>query len=540
MPHRAGYFVLAYNWDHHCDVLYRRLTQALEHAERETGELAADTGNHPQQLLNYYKKWHYNNILSSTTLNEVRSRQFVINCFGYRGYGVNKDLLAALAALEPRCAALASALRERFAAKATAAQHCISLPRERIRGRDSAYVIAELCRKLGRDPAKNIPGPHNNNPLNLHRYFHVMSQETPHHVNTAIFSKMFFAMGASSATIMKGSAGLHNGTSSQVLKRTANANLVNTARHTFSNLHCFTEIGIDLLRSIHADLSRNLNGGGGTFRLTDFPDRNGVTFEFANFQKEIENLAIVLGETARSFHDIDAFLYNLARSYYMLIGIHPFWDGNGRVGRAFLNMQLLKKGLPPLTFDDAEEVAALPRYGGSMDDMHAHLRRRLRSAINDYFYERWKIESFGLWTKTIRNPAFDSGFSFRQIDDAQGKIQVQFPAYIVDDRNPLFRILLDECRVVLPESRLLNNLAIYYGFADRPFQEWHHGSAIRNTFYHKELRSADNQVRVFDVDFTVDIPQHGRRTTFNCSVTCEEKGLIFNNKGLNYSYRIAP
>ncbi len=544
MPHRAGYFVLAYNWDHHCDVIHRRLTRALEHVEREAGELAAEAAHEPEHLLNYYKKWHYNNVLHHETLKEVRSRQFVINSFGYRGYGVNRDLLGALEALEPRAAALASVLKERFAAQATAAQataaqDLIYLPRELIRSRDSAYVIGELSKKLGRDRAKNTPEPRNEDTSDLSRYFHVMS-ETPHDINTAIFNTMFFAMGASSTTIMKGSAGLHNGTSSQELKRTANRNLARTAHDTFATLHCFTEIGIDLLRSIHASLSRNLNGGGGTFRLTDFPDRNGVTFEFANFQKEIDNLAIVLGETARSFHDLDTFLYNLARTYYMFIGIHPFWDGNGRVGRAFLNTQLLKKGLPPLTFDDSEEVGALPRYGGSMEDMHGYLKRRLRYAINDYFYERWKIESFGFWTKRIRNAGFDSGFHFRQIDDAPAKIEVQFPAYVVDDRNPLFRVLLDECRVVLPESRLLDDLTIYYGFADGPFQEWHHRSAIRKTFYLKELQPMEDQVRVFDVDFTVDMPQHGRRANFNCSVTCEEKGLIFNNKGLNYTYRIEP
>jgi fido (protein-threonine AMPylation protein) len=539
MPHRAGYFVLAYNWDHHCHVIHRRLLQALEHIERETAELATEARHEPEHLLNYYKKWHYNNILHQRTINEVRSRQFVINSFGYRGYGVNRDLLAALAALEPRCSALASVLRERFAGKAAAAQNLIYLPRERTQAEDSAYVVAELCRKVGRDPAKNVPEPPNNESLHLSRYFHVMTQETPYDINTAIFNKMFFSMGTSSTTIMKGSTGLQNGTSPQELKRTANRNLVRTARHTFATLHCFTEIGIDLLKSIHASLSHNLDRGSGAFRWTDFPDRNGVTFDFENFQKEMANLAIVLGETAHSFHDLGRFLYNLARSYYMFIGIHPFWDGNGRAGRAFLNTQLLKKGLPPLTFDDAEEVRALPRYGGSMEDMYAYLKRRLGHAINHYFYERWKIESSGAWTKRIRNTGFDSGFSFRQIDDMPGKVEVQFLAYVVDERNPLFRALLDECRVVLPECRLLNDLTIYHGFADGPFREWQNCSAIKKTFYLKEMDPVEEEIRVFDVNFTVNMPQHSS-PYFNCSVTCEEKGLIFNNNGLNYTYRIEP
>jgi fido (protein-threonine AMPylation protein) len=538
MPHRAGGFVLAYNWDHHCDALYGRLTRALEHVEREAGAQAKETRREPRHLLDYYKKWHYTNALYHRTVNEVRSREFVLNSFGYRGYGVNRDLLAALAALEPRCSALNATLQERFTAGAQAAQRCIDLPRERLEACDSAYVIAELSKKLSLDPDQTIPAPHSDSTLDLNPYFHVMSRETPYDINTAIFQKMFFSLGASSATIMTGSAGIHDGTPSPELKQRANSNLVRTVRDTFSTLHCFTEIGIDLLKSIHASLSQNLHRGGGTFRWTDFPDRNGVTFDFGNFHTECANLATVLGETARSFHDLPPFLYNLARSYYMFIGIHPFWDANGRVGRTFVNTLLVKKGLPPITFDDAEEVAALPRYGGSMEDMHAYLKRRLRLAINDYFYERWKISSFGLWAKPIRNTRFDSGFHFRQIDADAGKIEVQFPVYVVDDRTRLFAALLHECRVVLPESQLLNDLAVYYGFSDGPFREWHHRSAMRNAFYLKELEPAADTARVFDVDLTVDIPRHNSHPNFNCCLTCEEKGLIFNNNGLNYSYRL--
>ena len=153
--------------------------------------------------------------------------------------------------------------------------------------------------------------------------------------------------GASSMTIMKGSTGLHNGRSCRELKLLANRNFVDTGRELFAALHAFTEIGIDLLKRIHSGCRETSMPTAGSFREIDFPDRNGVTFEFDNFQRETSDLAIVLDETARSFHRLHEFMYNLARSYYMFIGIHPFWDANGRAGRCFLNFLFLKKGLPP-------------------------------------------------------------------------------------------------------------------------------------------------------------------------------------------------
>ena len=211
----------------------------------------------------------------------------------------------------------------------------------------------------------------------------------------------------------------------------------------------------------------------GSFRRIDFPDRNGVTFEFGNFQRETADLAIVLDETAHSFHRLDEFIYNLARSYYMFIGIHPFWDGNGRAGRCFLNFLFMKKGLPPVVLDDREEVLALPRYGGSMEDMHNYLKGRLQQATETYFYERWKLESFGFLRKRVYNTAFDSGFHFRQIEDSPPRIEVDFQAYVCGDRH-LREVLADQCRVVFPEARLLDDMTVSLRFLQRSF----HGVAL--------------------------------------------------------------
>jgi hypothetical protein len=44
---------------------------------------------------------------------------------------------------------------------------------------------------------------------------------------------------------------------------------------------------------------------------------------------------------------------------------------------------------------------------------------------------------------------------------------------------------------------------------------------------------------VFDIDFVVELRnEHFHYDYFNCCVVSHEAGRTFNNKGLNYSYRI--
>jgi hypothetical protein len=509
MPRRAGYFVLAYAWDHHCQAIFESLEGRLRQAEREVRRLEQDEPSGTDALLDYYARWRSSSELYRRAMAETRSRQYVINSLGYRGYGVNRDLLSALGDLERRYAWIEAALADCFRGKIGAAGEHVQLPPETTR---------------------EATAP------DFGRYFDLMSGDTPWQANTAIFERMFFSTGVSSVTIMKGSTGLQNGRSCREMKLIANRNFVDAGRELFATLHLFTDIGIDLLKWIHYLLMKDLGAGGGEFRTIDFPDRNGVTFEFDNFGREISDLAVVLGETARSFHNFDEFLYNLARSYYMFIGIHPFWDANGRAGRCFLNLLLVKKGLPPVVMDDREEVPALPRYGGSMEDMHRYLLARLRWAMEVYFYERWKLESFGFLHRQVYNAAFDSGFHFRQIGGRPPLIEVGFEAYVCGD--PLMRqALLEQGAIAFPEARFLHGMAVHCGFCEAPFKPWRRAFSLSGGLYIKELAPRTDGVRRFDVDFAVEAPPPGEGGRyFACSVTSEEAGLIFNNQGLNYAY----
>ncbi len=48
--------------------------------------------------------------------------------------------------------------------------------------------------------------------------------------------------------------------------------------------------------------------------------------------------------------------------------IHPFADGNGRIGRIFMNILLMKQGYPPVFIRDVERQSYLDRFEASEDD----------------------------------------------------------------------------------------------------------------------------------------------------------------------------
>jgi len=538
MQHRAGYFVLAYSWDHHCDRLIGSLRSRFESIKARLEELAHEKTGSRAGLLMYYEEWHRVKALYDLTLNEISRREYVINSLGYRGYGVNKDLLGAMIALRDEYAdRLYRGLSDRFRRKVSSVRRFIRLPQEFVASLSSGYVISELRKKLGQDQSGPAATIATTAELSLEPYWRVMSQETSWSTNTAIFQKLFLGVGASSMTIMKGSTGLANGRPAGEIKLLGNKNLVNLCRELFANLHTFTEINLDLFRRIHKSLMQDIDPDAGDFRSIDFPDRNGVTFEFENFQREIGDLAIVLDETAQSFPDFDSFFYNLARSYYMFIGVHPFWDSNGRVGRSFLNYMFVKKGLPPISFKDDEEVLCLPRYGGTMEDMREYLKRRLTKAVDTYFRERRALQPLDLLDKPAYNASFDSGFFFRQIGNDRKSLQVKFEAYVTGEPREASR-LRNECRVVVPDDEALNTMAVYCGFGQSR-GAWEDSFKLGSGLVIEETDSDISGVRSFEVGFIVDLTERERNLDhFSCIVVSDKNGLLFNNGGLNYNYRL--
>lgn len=76
--------------------------------------------------------------------------------------------------------------------------------------------------------------------------------------------------------------------------------------------------------------------------------------------------------------------------------IHPFADGNGRIGRIFMNLILLKKGYPPIFIKEVNRDEYLNRFEQSETDENAML---------DFMADRL-IESLQLRTEFAQNRTF--------------------------------------------------------------------------------------------------------------------------------------
>lgn len=72
-----------------------------------------------------------------------------------------------------------------------------------------------------------------------------------------------------------------------------------------------------------------------------------------------------------NIHDIDKHPLTIATRFHQefLNRIHPFSDGNGRIGRLFTNLILLKEGYPPIFIKDVDRDEYLKRFEQSDEDI---------------------------------------------------------------------------------------------------------------------------------------------------------------------------
>lgn len=531
-----------YEWDNNCQRIHDRLINDLNSILRELNELKDTSPGNTGDLLNYFKKWHYNNGLFLKTREEVSSRKRVMETLLKRGYGVSIDLTKDMESFQKNeIQTCQSLLKETFDKHYDFLKNEIYLPQDQKANRNSQYIIRELSKKLG-DESDSLPFMEQTALKKPIDAFLNTVQDTPPYAHVTILNRMFLEFTEESGTIMEGTIGETDVDSPQYLKLVASKNIRELFTYLYDTIDQDIQIDIDWIKKIHFSLTKGLDSShtwkAGEFRTEDFIDKSGLTFEFGNFQKGLDELKEFLENADWKTESLQKFNVCLSRLYYMLLGIHPFLDSNGRTSKCLINHLMLRRGLPPLIFDMNSEVMFLPRYGGSLINMQNHFWIRISASIDRYFFEREKIRHHNNLEKFFFRTDFDAGFYFRHLNGLFPLIEFDFKIYIMQETHPLYQHYIDKCRIVLPDESLIGDLMVYYGFTIKDNPQWREqGQLNLNQTWHMGFDS--NCISYYSTNCFIQAGAHlAKFDTLEISLACPEKGLIFNNKSLNYRYNM--
>lgn len=125
------------------------------------------------------------------------------------------------------------------------------------------------------------------------------------------------------------------------------------------------EIDKDFILLLHKMLISNIDDGiAGRFRKQNEYVRVGT--HIAPAPEHIEGMmdALLL---EYSSNDRDYFLEKISRFHLEFENIHPFCDGNGRIGRVLMNFQLMQLGFPPIIIRDKEKRTYYSSFGEYRD-----------------------------------------------------------------------------------------------------------------------------------------------------------------------------
>jgi Fic family protein len=110
------------------------------------------------------------------------------------------------------------------------------------------------------------------------------------------------------------------------------------------------KIDLDFIRKLHAIIMHDISRNAGQFRKTDDTVISGYDSSLCP-SIEIENeltkiIDFYYKRLKENYHPYE----EAVMFHYFFETIHPFSDGNGRVGREIFNFMLMKKGYPKLLF----------------------------------------------------------------------------------------------------------------------------------------------------------------------------------------------
>ncbi|MBU1200832.1 Fic family protein [Patescibacteria group bacterium] len=121
------------------------------------------------------------------------------------------------------------------------------------------------------------------------------------------------------------------------------------------------DINKDLILLLHKMLIENINENiSGRFRKKNEYVRVGMHIAPApeHIDRMIESVLVEYSSDHRKY-----FLEKIAQFHLEFENIHPFIDGNGRIGRVLINYQLTQLGFPPIIIRDKEKSLYYKSFG---------------------------------------------------------------------------------------------------------------------------------------------------------------------------------
>lgn len=145
----------------------------------------------------------------------------------------------------------------------------------------------------------------------------------------------------------------------------------------------------DLILLLHQMLISNIDDGiAGRFREKGQYVRVGT--HIAPAPEHVERM-IEVSLVEYSGNQKDYFLEKIAKFHLDFENIHPFCDGNGRIGRVLINYQLMQLGFPPIIIRDKEKdvyYSSFNEYRYSGNKKTDTMERILGLALLESFHKR--------------------------------------------------------------------------------------------------------------------------------------------------------
>ncbi|MBN2398465.1 MAG: Fic family protein [Deltaproteobacteria bacterium] len=148
-----------------------------------------------------------------------------------------------------------------------------------------------------------------------------------------------------------------------------------------------TELSIEMILFLHRMLMGNINDAvAGRFRTAGEYVRVGT--HIAPPPERVEGLveSILLNYSA---DQTAYFADKIARFHLDFETIHPFCDGNGRMGRVIINYQLMRAGLPGIILRDKEKQAYYRAFGEYHDSKKTRgMEKLVTLAVTESLHKR--------------------------------------------------------------------------------------------------------------------------------------------------------